>query len=190
MFDSLTWLHLTWLKLKTQQLAPIRKRNPSLMTSVFTFGQTRRMSGERRSPSTSVCNAHGAVFRPSCFASRDPEDSTESRGRSAAHITYSPHFRQKCRGLCLAFRSEEDSGQTQIWTTSTLWPRQTLLHMCPSQHEPHFFRSFMTLSCPLHIFGTAAKSLIVQPLDISLWLIFCSVFWNYFQPRTSLYHII
>lgn len=195
MFDSLTWLHLTWLKPKTQQLAPHRKEEHfSDDISVHIWTDKAGEWGAKEPFYVSLQRAWSRFFSAIllCFALRDPEDSTGSRGGSAAHITNPPHLRQSTEdSLRLAFRREEDGGQAQIWTTSTLWPRQTLLYMCPSQHEPHFFRSLVTLSlCPLHIFGTTWKKSDCPASWHFFVAHFCSVFRNYFQPRTSLYHII
>lgn len=107
MFDSwyLALFGMSWFKAKrkTQQLVSIGKRNPFLMMAVFTFGQTRRMSGEWWRPSMSNFNMHGAIFRPSCFDLRDPEDSQRAGWVSNTHYQLTP-LKAKHRGLCIAFK--------------------------------------------------------------------------------------
>lgn len=95
------------------------------MISVFTFGQTSGVEGDGARLRQNL-NMRAAIFRPSRFDLRDPEDSQRAGRVSNAHDQRTP-LQAEHRGVSIAFGRQEDSGQAQIWATATLWPHQTLL---------------------------------------------------------------
>lgn len=188
MFDSLTWLYLECPDLR--QSVRLSSSSLSERGTLFWWWQSShldRQDGWVESDGALLCQTSTRMepffgrLALTCVTLR----TLREQGGSATHITNSPHLRQNTEDSAMLLKWRGQSTSPDLGNIDSLASADIIVYVSLTVWAAFFPLVSDSLLPSSHFWDHCKKSDCPAPWHFFV-AHFCSVFWNYFQPRTSL----